>query len=312
MKKKIGIKLYVLSMYLFYFMVQNQLREMNFTTINLYKVLAIVLLLCPSFGCKSNQTVSTSTAYSLSQEATSILDKIIASKIIKVGTTGDFKPFSYQLDKNSNIFYGVDIELAKDLATSLGVEVQFIKTSWPTLLQDLADNKFDIGMSGITIKLARQQKALFSIPLLSSGKAAITRDENVRKFTSIEAINHPNVKVIVNPGGTNEAFAIANFPKATIIQNEDNLSIFQKIVDGVADVMVTDAVETLIQEMIHPELEAVNPEVPFNFFEMGYLLPRDYTLKAYIDQWLNLRQKNGTYQQIFDTELEKIKERFGK
>lgn len=154
----------------------------------------------------------------------------------------------------------------------------------------------------------RQQKALFSIPLLSSGKAAITRDKNVDKYRTIEAINQAGVRVIVNPGGTNEAFALAHFPNATIIQNEDNLSIFKKIVDGHADLMVTDAIEALIQEMILPELEAVNPDAPFNFFEMGYLLPRDHTFKAYVDQWLNIRQKDGSYQQIFDAELEKIRQ----
>ncbi len=240
---------------------------------------------------------------------TSVLDKVIETKILRVGTTGDFLPFSYQLDHSSNTFYGVDIELSKDLAKSLDAKVVFIKTSWPTLIADLQANKFDIGMSGITIKLDRQQKALFSIPLLSSGKAAITRDENASTFTSIAAINKEGVRVIVNPGGTNEAFARANFPNATILQNEENLSIFQKIVDGEADLMVTDAVETLIQELIHPELEAVNPDQPFNFFEMGYLLPRDHTFKAYVDQWLNLRQKDGKYQEIFDRELAEIKER---
>ena len=236
----------------------------------------------------------------------SALDKILQKGIIRVGTTGDFSPFSYQSD-GTTTYQGIDIELAKDLAESLDVEVQFVKTTWSNLLSDLATDKFDIGMSGITIKLLRQREALFSIPLLSSGKAAITRDENVGKYQSLEAINQADVRVIVNPGGTNEAFARANFPKATIVENEDNLTIFQKIVDGEADLMVTDAIETLVQQQIHPELDAVNPDMPFNFFEMGYLLPRDHTFKAYIDQWLNLRQKDGTYQRVFDVELEKIK-----
>ena len=271
----------------------------------------LFLFLIASFGlisCVPTRQVQEKIAI---QTTNSKLDDVMKGGVLKVGTTGDFKPFSYQLDTKSNVFYGVDIELAKDLAASLGAKVEFIKTSWPTLLTDLQAGKFDIGMSGITIKLARQQQALFSIPLLSSGKAAITRDENAARFTSIEAINQVGVRVIVNPGGTNEAFARANFPNATIVENGENLSVFQKIVDGQADLMVTDAVETLIQEQIHPELEAVNPDQPFNFFEMGYLLPRDHTFKAYVDQWLNLRQKDGKYQAIFDEALLKIKERFG-
>ena len=276
---------------------------------NVYYLLAILLLMPCFLACTSSSKLQEKVENpTIAAPTISVLDKVLETKILRVGTTGDFLPFTYQLDQTTNTFYGVDIELAKDLAASLDAKAVFVKTSWPTLLADLEANKFDIGMSGITIKLARQQKALFSIPLLSSGKAAITRDENAATYTSIEAINKKGVRVIVNPGGTNEAFARANFPNATIIQNEENLSIFQKIVDGEADLMVTDAVETLIQELIHPELEAVNPEAPFNFFEMGYLLPRDHTFKAYVDQWLNLRQKDGKYQKIFDGELRKIKE----
>jgi len=241
----------------------------------------------------------------------STLQKIIHSKKLRVGTTGDFMPFSYVLSSSPRTFNGVDIELAKDLAESLDADLEFIQTSWPTMMADLQNDKFDLCMSGVTIKLDRQRTALFSIPMLSSGKAAISRDEDVPLYQSIEAINQKNVRVIFNPGGTNEAFARTNFPNAQLILNEDNVTIFQKIVDHKADVMVTDAVETLIQELVHPELEAVNPEEPFNFFEMGYLLPVDHTFKAYIDQWLNLRHKEGTFQKIFDAELQRIKSRIG-
>ena len=89
-------------------------------------------------------------------------------------------PFSYQQDENNPTFEGVDIQMAIDLGKSLDCEVKFIKTTWSNLLSDLEAGKFDIGMSGITIKLKRQQKTLFSIPLLSSGKAAITRDREYR------------------------------------------------------------------------------------------------------------------------------------
>jgi len=255
------------------------------------------------YSCKQNNH---NQADKTSDQKSSLLDEIIQKGFLRVGTTGDFMPFSYQLDPESTNYSGIDIELAKDLANSLGVELKLVKTSWSNMMEDLLKNQFDICMSGVTIKLDRQSKALFSDPLLESGKAAITRDENAKSYKSIEDINKAEVKVIVNPGGTNERFARKHFPNAQIIQNEDNLSIFQKIVDGEVDLMVTDAIETLVQEQIHPELEAVNPYEPFNFFEMGYLLPRDFTFKAYVDQWLHLRKKEGIYEMIFERELEKV------
>jgi cyclohexadienyl dehydratase len=266
----------------------------------IYSLFLFITLLA---GCRPgliSQTTVTTTA--TGQSSLDVLSRIKTNAILRVGTTGDFTPFSYR-EISDNLFSGIDIELARDLALSLGVEVQFIQTSWPNLITDLNDSKFDIGMSGITITENRKQTADFSTPVLSSGKVAITGDENVSLFTSIAAINQPGVRVIVNPGGTNEVFAKANFPKATLIENDENLTIFQKIVDGEADLMVTDGMETLVQERIHPELEAVNPKKPFNSFQIGYLIPKDAKFKAYVDKWLQARIADSTLQKIIDMEL---------
>ncbi len=234
---------------------------------------------------------------------TSTLDKILQDKVIRVGTTGDYIPFSYFSVNEPVKYVGIDIELAKDLAGTLGVTLEIVPTSWPTLMDDLMADKFDIGMSGISINLERQKVAMFSDPLLSGGKVAITRDENISKFMTLDQINSPGVRVIFNPGGTNEQFARSNFPNAQLILNEDNITIFEKIVNGEADVMVTDAIETIIQQEVHPELQAVNPDKPFNYTEKGYLFKRDPVFKSYIDQWLNLRLNDGTYQSIYDNQI---------
>lgn len=228
------------------------------------------------------------------------IEDILKANAIRVGTTGDYIPFSYV---NNGEFVGIDIELAKDLANTLGVELVLVKTTWPTLMDDLHQDKFDIGMSGISIILERQKTALFSLPMLSGGKVAITRDENVHKYNSLAQINRPEVRVIFNPGGTNETFARSNFPNANLIENEDNISIFQKIVDGHADVMVTDAIETIVQQEVHPELESVNYEKPFNYSEKGYLLGRDVIFKAYIDQWITMRLKDGSFKKKYDEQI---------
>ena len=264
------------------------------------------VLLALVSGCKTKLAENASDSASINIHHSPILENIRDTKTIRVGTTGDFMPFSYSVD-SINGYGGVDIEMARDLAKSLGVQVKFVETSWPTLLSDLKAGKFDIGMSGITITEARQEQAFFSIPVYSSGKAAITRDENASAYNSIEAINSKNVLVIFNPGGTNESFARANFPKATLIENEDNLSIFQKLVDGEADVMVTDAVETLMQEQIHPELEAVNTQKTFNSFDFGYLIEKDSIFKNTIDNWLKSRKEDSLVQQLLKKEIAKLR-----
>lgn len=236
------------------------------------------------------------------------LDEIRSSELLRVGTTGDFAPFSYRRDRSGTL-HGVDINFARMLAVDLNVKIKFVQTTWPELMDDLLADKFDIGMSGITITPERLSVAFFSQPVMSSGKVAITRDENANRFRTIPDINRPGVRVIVNPGGTNEAFARANFPLATIVLNEENLTVFDKILSGDADLMVTDAVEAAVQEVIHPGLEVANRDTPFNNFEFGFLMPRDYSLKDYVDSWLVDQRVGQTYQSLFDAELIMIETR---
>jgi len=234
----------------------------------------------------------------------SLIDDIKDAGVIRIGTTGDYGPFSYVNKQNDGVFYGLDIDLANDLAKSMNVRVEFVKTTWSTLMDDLLTGKFDVGMSGISINAAREEMAMFSIPLMPDGKAAIARDEQADQFKTISAINQPHVRVIFNPGGTNEQFARQNFPNATLILNEDNITIFQKIVDGDADVMVTDAIETIVQQEVHPELVAVNPDTPFNQTKKGYMFKKDLVFKSYIDKWIKSRLENGAVQLLQGQHIE--------
>jgi len=250
----------------------------------------------------------TATSCTCIQSPGTKLDAIKTSRVLRVGTTADFMPFSYRLEGSSEL-RGVDIAFSRKLASAMGVEARFVQTQWPNLMDDLLADKFDVALSGITITLARLRVAAFSQPLMTSGKVAIARAENVARYRTIEQINRPGVRVIVNPGGTNEAFARENFPRSSIFVNAENLTVFEKIVSGSADVMVTDSVEAAIQAAIHPSLAVANRDKPFNSFEFGILLPQDGVLKTYIDNWLQSQFEEDGYRKIFAAELAAIESR---
>lgn len=235
------------------------------------------------------------------QADTSRLDDILKSGKLRVCTTGDYKPFTFQ--KQDGSFEGMDIDLAQSLAKALGAEAQLVKTSWPTLMNDFQE-KCDIAMGGISITLERQKKAYFSTSHMVDGKAPIARCADVKKFQTLDAIDQPGTRAIVNPGGTNERFARANLKRAKLAIHNDNVTIFEQIIKGEADIMITDASETLWQAKQHPELCPINPEQPLQFAEKAYLLPRgDVTFKAWVDTWLHLQKATGEYQRVFNTWL---------
>ncbi|MBY6262309.1 transporter substrate-binding domain-containing protein [Azospirillum sp. 412522] len=244
------------------------------------------------------QAASSASAATQPAEA-SRLDAVLAAGTLRVGTTGDYKPFTY-LNPQTRTFEGMDIDLAEAMGKALGVKVEFVKTSWGSLLPDLLADKYDIAVGGVSVTLERQKKALFSDALMRDGKTPITRCENKDRFQTVADIDKPGVRLIVNPGGTNEKFARANISNAQVEVHPDNVTIFDQIVAGRADLMITDAVETRLQQKLHPELCAVHPDQPFDFSEKAFLLPRDIVLKLWVDQWLHQTVATGQYQAVFN------------
>ncbi len=235
-------------------------------------------------------------AVAVPARAQAVLDAILARGVVRVGLTGDYRPFS--IKDEAGRFEGLDVDMAESLAKGLGVRLEIVPTSWPTLLPDLQNQRYDIGMGGITVTLDRAKTAFFSVPVMRSGKTPIARCADQARFASLADIDRPGVRVITNPGGTNERFARAHVKQADIIVFPSNAAIFDELVASHADVMMTDAVETRLQQRLHPELCAVHPDQPFDFSELAYLLPRDPALKAWVDQWLHIQDETGERQKL--------------
>ena len=235
-------------------------------------------------------------ALASAQGGSSRLDEIVKSGKLRVCTPGDYKPFS--LLRPDGAYEGLDIDLVQASAKALGVEVEMVKSAWPTLMKDFLE-KCDVGVGGISVTLDRQKTAFFTAPYMVNGKAPITKCENVAKFQTVTDIDKPDVTVIENPGGSNERFARANFKQAKIVIFNDNAIIFDEILKGKADVMISESVEVIVQQKLRPGLCAVNPDKPLQYGEMAWLLPRgDPALKAWMDQWFHLAKMGGEYDRI--------------
>ena len=113
-------------------------------------------------------------------------------------------------------------------------------------------------------------------------------------------IDKPDVRVIVNPGGTNERFARANFKSAKIEVYKDNVTIFDQIAQGKADLMITDFSETRLQQKLHPGvLCAVHPDQPFDFAEKAIWIQRDDALREFVNAWLHIMNETGGYKSVY-------------
>ncbi|MDC0609831.1 transporter substrate-binding domain-containing protein [Vibrio sp.] len=190
---------------------------------------------------------------------------------IRVGTTADYKPFSYYDGKN---FSGYDIDIAKYFSKELNVEVRFVQTSWKELVPDLEAGKYDIAMGGITRRTSRQLAAEQTQGYMTFGKLFLAKAGHGSSYDSLEKVNLPKIKVGVNIGGTNEKFAEQYLPNATLVKFENNLDVPKAVIAGDVDVMVTETPEALFYQTTNSALEAVRKDNPFTKSQFGYLIPK--------------------------------------
>ncbi|GMR24677.1 MAG: transporter substrate-binding domain-containing protein [Acidobacteriota bacterium] len=225
------------------------------------------------------------------------LDTIIERGHINVGTTGDYRPFSYRRSDGS--FEGIDIDAAHALGEALGVEVKFVETSWPRLVAGIHEGRYDIAMSGITRTLERQKSVGLTDAYFTLGKCPLIRKSDRERFPDLEAIDRPGVKIGVNPGGTNEAFVRKHIRNAAIIVFENNLAIPSAVASAEVDVMLTDNVEAVLASRENERLHAVSPDEPLTRDELAYMLPRgDPAFRNWLDLWIHRMKLTGDLDRI--------------
>lgn len=126
-------------------------------------------------------------------------------------------------------------------------------------------------------------------------KTILCRKGDAGKYKSIADINRPEVKVMVNPGGTNEKFAKAYLPKATLIIHEQNAEIPGLIAEGKADIMITETMEAKKYAKMDSRLADPLVNQPFTKNRFGALMQKgDQEFLNYVNFFLAELETNGT------------------
>ena len=223
---------------------------------------------------------------------------------ILIGTTGDYRPLSFR--EADGTYWGFGIEMAQEIAKKLGVGIEFVQTSWPTLSADVQaePQTFDLAIGGITITDARCETMLMSEGYLANGKTILCRASEANRYKSLEDIDKPEVRVMVNPGGLNEKFANENLTHANIVVHQKNEEIPTLVAEGQADVMITEITEAPYYVQTDPRLAAPLLNEPFNHGEIGVLMQKGQEdLLQMVNNVISQMKKDGS--------LRKLHEKYG-
>lgn len=202
--------------------------------------------------------------------------------VLRVGTSGDYPPFSLARNGQSD---GFDLEVARRFARDSGQRLEIVRFRWPDLRADLAAGRFDLAMGGVTMRPERAMGAAFTRPVAATGAVVL-----VRTGQGAEALDAAGVRLAVNAGGHLERVAHRLFPHATLLPIPDNLLLPEVVDTGGADGLVTDDIEA---DLLAARMGPVVRRGPFTRDRKAYL-GRDAGLVDRLDAWLRAREADGT------------------
>lgn len=93
-------------------------------------------------------------------------DKKAAPKKIVIGLDDSFPPMGFKDEKNNIV--GFDIDMAKEAAKRLGMQVEFKAIDWSSKEAELSSKRIDALWNGMNITEERKKNVLFSDPYMES------------------------------------------------------------------------------------------------------------------------------------------------
>jgi cyclohexadienyl dehydratase len=207
---------------------------------------------------------------------------------LRVGTSGDYPPFSLEAPGSPDGLDGLDLELLRRFAAERGHSLRFVRFRWPDVSRAFAAGEFDLAAGGITVRPERAVLGVFTRPVAITGAVALVRDP--ARFRSPEDL--AGARIAVNAGGHLERVAHALFPAARIVAVADNGAPPRLLAAGEVDAALTDAAEAPVWRRSVPGAAQLGP---FTRDTKAFWVRLEHAALARdLDGWLAAREADGS------------------
>ena len=150
-----------------------------------------------------------------------------------LATEAGFAPYEYYQDGE---IVGVDIDIAREIAASLGKELVIKDVSFDFIINEIKSGKSAIGAAGMSITKERLEEVDFSVEYAVSNQVVIVPMDS--KITSIDQIS--NQRIAVQLGTVADSYVNKNYKDATVIRQKKYLSMVEDLKAGKVDLIIMD------------------------------------------------------------------------
>jgi len=189
------------------------------------RFLGAALALAVTTGAAAPVLAQTATQ-ALSSE--SVIETIKERGVIKIGLSL-FVPWSMR-DLNGDLI-GFELDVGRQLAEDMGVEVEFIPTSWDGIIPALVSGNFDAIISGMSVTASRNLTINFTDPYAFSG-LAVYSNIGMTQGMSRDDFNNEGIVFAARRGATPAVVIAKQFPKAQILLFDEDGAAAQEVLNG--------------------------------------------------------------------------------
>ncbi|WP_391856421.1 transporter substrate-binding domain-containing protein [Vibrio cidicii] len=242
--------------------------------------------------------LSLSTPSLANESATANLDSINQRGTLRVGMS-TFVPWAMRNKQGELI--GFEIDVAKRLAADSGWKVEFVPTAWDGIIPALLAKKFDVIIGGMSVTPERSKSVLFTAPYSHSGVQVAASKTLAADFTSVEKFNSRRVKIAARRGAFTVQVARETFPKATILQFDDDAQAFQEVINGNAHAVIASSPKPEHETIKHSDklFLPFSERLAKGNEAFAVRLGED-DKKAFFDTWIQARMADGWLQQRYE------------
>ncbi|MDO6654920.1 transporter substrate-binding domain-containing protein [Anaerobacillus sp. 1_MG-2023] len=207
------------------------------------------------------------------EEKKTAWEEIQDAESIKIATSGTLYPTSYH-EQETNDLTGFDVEIVKELANRLDLEVEFVEMGFDGMLTAVQTGKVDMAANDIGITEERKEKFALSTPYKHSYGTAIVRADDLSGIKSIDDLE----------GKKAAGAATTNFMKLAkekgaeevIYDNATNEQYLRDVDNGRTDVILNDVYLQRLALAAFPELDlTIHPNIQYMPSEGGLLMNKE-------------------------------------
>ena len=161
------------------------------------------------------------------------LQEIKQRGYIKVSTNAEFMPFEF---REGEEILGIDIDIAKQIAKHLGVELKMNDVSFDALVLELINGNCDFAIAGMSKSEEKAKSVDFSNPYYVAKQLVLVPKNSTIK--SSEDLN--NKKLGVQLGTTGDIYCSENYKNSEIVRYNKISDASSDIISGELDAIIVD------------------------------------------------------------------------